>query len=69
MTRQPMMVVAALVGGCLCLAQAQSSSKKRIEAFAKLTGLVGIVGIGRFRGTIGWTTTKSGTPAHVSSLY
>jgi hypothetical protein len=37
-----MAVVVALLGGCLCLAQAQSSSKKRIEAFARLPDWSGL---------------------------
>jgi non-heme chloroperoxidase len=35
-------VVAALLGGCLCLAHAQTPSKERIEAFAKLPDWSGL---------------------------
>jgi len=35
-------LMAALVGGCLCLAQAQTSSKARIKAFAKLPDWSGL---------------------------
>src|SRR5271170_4704795 len=43
MTRQiTVAVVVALLGSCLCLAQAQTSSKKRIESFAKLPDWSGL---------------------------
>jgi hypothetical protein len=49
-TRKPIMAVVALLGGCLCLAQAQSSSKKRIEAFAKLPDWSGLWELDAFAG-------------------
>jgi hypothetical protein len=41
MIRQ-MIVMAALLGGCVCLAQGQTSSKARLEAFAKLPDWSGL---------------------------
>jgi hypothetical protein len=41
MTRRTI-VMAALLGGCVCLAQAQTSSKERIKAFAKLPDWSGL---------------------------
>jgi len=43
MTRQATVaVMLALLGGCMCSAQAQTSSKERIEAFAKLPDWSGV---------------------------
>ena len=40
--RATVAVLVALLGGCLCVAQAQTSSKKRNEAFAKLPDWSGL---------------------------
>ncbi len=51
MTRQTTVaVVVALMGSCLCLAQAQTSSKKRNEAFAKLPDWSGLWELDVFAG-------------------
>jgi hypothetical protein len=44
MARQTTAVVVALLGVCLCLAQAQTSSRKRNEAFARLPDWSGLWG-------------------------
>ena len=48
--RTTMAVVLALLGGCLWLAQAQTSFKKRVEAFAKLPDWSGLWELDAFAG-------------------
>jgi hypothetical protein len=45
-----MAVVLAMLSGCLCLAQAQTSSKKRLEAFARLPDWSGLWELDAFAG-------------------